>query len=150
VNRIDDAIHWARQNHLDLRASREAVPIEAIDAPWHGPAFVSPAFITLFRGKEPWPVRMPLIVAACEQTECAIIDGNHRLTAAAQAGYKVIPIIALPRSTVTALVDRFRPDEESLWRNGFPFDEILGVFKASALVRENLEKEHAWEIAHRT
>jgi hypothetical protein len=145
MSRIDDAVHWAQQNHLDLRASREAVPVEAIDSPWHGPAVVAPSFVALFRGKEPWPARLPLIIAACDQADCAIVDGNHRLTAAAKAGYGIVPIIALPRSTVDALVDRFRPAKEFLWRQGFPFDEILGVFwKASAMVRENLEKERAW------
>jgi hypothetical protein len=148
VSRVDDAVHWARQNHLDLRASRAAVPVEAIDSPWHGPTVVAPAFVALFRGKEPWPARMPLIVAACEQIDCALVDGNHRLTAATKAGYKVVPIIALPRSTIDVLLDHFRPDEEILWQEGFPFDEILGVFgKANALIRENLEKERAWEAA---
>lgn len=144
MSRVDDATRWARQHHLDLRASREAVPIDAIVTPWHGPAFVSPVFLSLFRGKELWPVRMPLIVAACEQTECAVIDGSHRLTAAAQAGCKVIPIIAVPRATVDALVDYFRPNSNS----PFPFADILGVFKTNALVRENIEKERAWGVVH--
>jgi hypothetical protein len=145
VSRIDDAVHWARQNHLDLRASRETVPVEAIDTPWHEPTIVAPAFVSLFRGKEPWPARLPLIVAACEQLDCVLVDGNHRLTAAASAGYKIVPIIALPRSTVDALVDHFRPGGDY---RSFPLDEVLGVFwKASALVRENLEKERAWKTS---
>jgi len=147
---VMDAVARAKREGLDLRITREAVPIDAIDTPWHGPVRVYPEFVTILRKEPPWPADLPLIVAACEGLDCAVIDGNHRYETAKAAGYKALPILAVPRKTVDALVAYFREDEDDLWENGFPFDEVLAVLaKASPLARENAQKEAAWERGHR-
>ena len=142
----NEALAYAKKKRLDLKASRETVPIDAIDAPWHGPKTVRPDFVARFRAGSPWPARLPLILAACENLRCAVIDGSHRLEAATRAGYKTLPILAVSRETVNELIPLFREDDDALWEHGFPFNEILALYGvSSALVRENREKERAWD-----
>jgi hypothetical protein len=147
---VDEAISQAKKRRLDLKVSRETVPISAVEAPWHGPKTVRPEFVALLRSGAPWPQGMPRIIAACENLDCAVVDGSHRLEAAQRAGYQTLPIIAVSRKTIDELINYFREDEDALWEHGFPFDEILGLYaKVSSIVRENREKERAWDRGHR-
>lgn len=129
---IQEIVQFARDHHLDLSVSREAMN------PWDiqveervDPAYVK-TIVQVLRVHEEWPEDMPLVVVMGGATT-TIMDGSHRTTAARVAELESIPVLVANADTYLLINGKY----------DIPmFDYVHSILPAvDALMAENERKD---------